>query len=159
MNTLENLFTNYQNTLKFFGVITTIVLGFFAFDTYLESKIEDKITDDSYISEIAKTLRPFLIFDNNGIVKYDHGAEKFIDSIKIEYLEGEWVDKIIIYCNTYFQEAPLLNIIGVYHYSYESIRIKNRVWLYDMRPIQFLSSQFGSDKETRDNIFTLEILR
>ena len=158
MNKIENFFTEYWNTLKFLTVVGTVILAFFALDQYLDEKIENKITDDSYISELSKTLRPFLVFNNEGIILYDHGALNFVDSIHVKHTSGNWADTIYIYTKSLLQEAPLLQFIGAYLYSYEAKRTSNFCWAFDMRPSTYLSLE-GSKKPTLDNIFTLEILK
>jgi len=154
------LLSEYKNTIKFLTVLGTIVIIYFGVDQYLDSKIENKITDDSYISQLSKTLRPFLVFNNDGVVIYDHGGLNFIDRIKIKHTDNRWADTIFIYSKTFLQEAPLMEFIGSYLYSYEAKRISNLCWAYDMRPTVYLSLEGSdNDKRTLENIFTLEVLK
>ncbi len=69
-----------QNTyvLGLFGFIATIVGLFITADNYLDSKIEQKITDTAYLKKLSNQLRPFLIFNDKGIVTFDHGANEKI---------------------------------------------------------------------------------
>jgi hypothetical protein len=160
MKWLEHVLTEYKNTIKFLTVLGTIVIVYFGVDQYLDSKIENKITDDSYIAQLSKTLRPFLVFNNDGVVIYDHGGLNFIDSIKINHSDNRWADTIFIFSKSYLQEAPLIQFIGAYLYSYEAKRISNFCWAYDMRPSVYLSLEKSDvDRPTLDNIFTLEVLK
>ena len=160
MNKIEKFFTEYWNSLKFLAVVAAVLVAFFGIDQYLDSKIENKITDDSYISELSKTLRPFLVFDNNGIILYDHGALNHIDSVLVKHTSGRWADTIFIFTKTLLKEAPLLQFIGAFLYSYEANRTSNFCWAYDMRPSSYMSFQDeGKKKPVLDNIFTLEILK
>jgi hypothetical protein len=158
MKWFEKFVYEYWNSLKFLAVLVTIIIAYFGIDQYLDSKIESKITDDSYVSALSKTLRPFLVFSNDGIIVYDHGALNFIDSIKVKHTENRWADTIFIYTKSLLREAPLLQFIGVYLYSYEAKRIANFCWAYDMRPSSYLALE-PSGKPTVDNVFTLEILK
>jgi len=148
MKWFEKFITEYWNSLKFFALLVTVIIAYFGIDQYLDSKIEDKITDDSYISELSKTLRPFLVFNNDGIVIYDHGALNYIDSIIVKHSEKRWADTIFVYSKTFLKEAPLMEYIGVYLYSYEAKRIANFCWAYDMRPVSFLATQSGGKNKT-----------
>lgn len=162
MKKIEKFVTEYWNTSKFIAVAATVIIAYFGIDSYLDSKIENKITDDNYISELSKTLRPYLIFDNSGEISYDHGAIKFVDSIVVSQNQKGWVDNIIVYCNTYFGEPPLLDFIGVYHHTYEAKRIKNKSWSYDMIIMNFMRIPLDSldqMEEPLDNMFILEILK
>lgn len=102
--------------IKLFSIAITTLLTltglFFVFDNYLSDKIDEKITDKNYIENLSKTLRPFLIFDQNEIIIYDHGAETYIDSIKVFSINPTHLTKIIIYPNQYLQLAPLLESLG-----------------------------------------------
>jgi hypothetical protein len=71
-----------------------------------------------------------------------------------------WADTIFVYSKTFLKEAPLMEYIGVYLYSYEAKRIANFCWAYDMRPVSFIATQSGGKNKTLlENIFTLEILK
>ena len=142
------------------SIWNNLILAFIALDNYLDTKIEDKITDDSYISTLSTTLRPFMVMDNNGKVLYDHGALNLIDSIRVKQLGRGLVDTIFVYTKTFLPEAPLLQFIGAYLYSYESSRISTYCWAYDQRPSDYLGTRNeGKNKPVLENIFTLEILK
>ena len=141
--------------IKFFvGAIST-VLGiisiFFVFDNYLSDKIDEKITNPEYIRSLAKTLRPFLIFDQNEIFIYDHGVTTHIDSIKIHSINPTHLTEIIIYFNKYFQTAPFLESLGPDIYDFKPIRGKGNIWILDLEEPGFSGSN-------PTNKFRLELL-
>ena len=70
MSKLNEIIKENTHLISIIGVVATIVTLFFVADGYIDSKIERKITDTKYISQLANQLRPFLIFDDKGIVKY-----------------------------------------------------------------------------------------
>ena len=105
MKWFEKFITEYWNSLKFLALLVTVIIAYFGIDQYLDSKIEDKITDDSYISELSKTLRPFLVFDNDWMVTYDHGALNYIDRIIVKHSENRWADTIFVYSKTFFKRS------------------------------------------------------
>jgi hypothetical protein len=97
--------------------IITIVVAFITFDSYIDGKIDDRITDDNYVQGLSKALRPFLVFDEFGIVQYDHGATSFVDSIRVHKANTK-VHSITVYAKHYLSAAPLLNNIGADRFAY-----------------------------------------
>jgi hypothetical protein len=75
------------HVLKSLYVITGAVVFLFAtyhgFNAYLDSRIESRITDPAFMQELARNVRPSVVFDENGDVLADLGAMKLIDSIKV----------------------------------------------------------------------------
>lgn len=157
MNKIENFISNNWSTLKLFTIVLALAAVYIAFDNYINNRIDDKIKDKEYIQELSKTLKPFLIFDEEGIITYDHGATIFVDSIKIIYLENKSIDKIIVHLNQFFTSAPLLDHIGSSRYTYTTKRIKNYNWRYDLEYVYSLVLEQSSNPS--NGIFILEILQ
>jgi len=153
MSKLNDFIANNSNIFKLIGFIAAIVGIFFTVDGYIDTKIERKITDTTYINKLAKQLRPFLIFDENGVVQYDHGAEN-----KIKYINVDLEKKsIVIETSEYMQLAPFIFAVGAETYSFESERIGTKKWKYTMLYYVALATEGGSKKEPKTN-YILEIL-
>ena len=84
MSKLNDFLASNKHIFTALGVIASVVGLLLFVDGYIDSKIERKITDTAYISKLANQLRPFLIFDEEGIVQYDHGAENKIKNINVD---------------------------------------------------------------------------
>ena len=137
------------------------IIGFlFVFNDFLDNKIEEKITDTDYIYKLSKTLRPFCIFNRNGIVLYDHGAyNTYIDSIKIiksEYkTKFDNYHKIYVYTGKYLQLSPLLQYIGPNDIIInKSERSTNKSWLFNF----IVAGEFTEYNEYEE-VFLIEILK
>ena len=74
MNKVEKFFEDFKNTLIVLSGFAVVVGFFIGADSYISNKIEDKITDTAYINNLAHILRPYVIFNKNGVIQYDHGG-------------------------------------------------------------------------------------
>jgi len=85
MNTL----TIVVGLFTILGVIITVLLLFY---NSINSKIEDKINDPSFVKKVASEIQlPFFIFDENERIIYDNNAYNLINSIKVEKEKKEIV--------------------------------------------------------------------
>jgi len=157
MNTLDIIW----KTITPIAVILGVVVSLFFIDDYLDNQIEDKINDIEYIQKISHTLRPYVIFDQDGIVSYDHGVMQFTTQIKtifhpfIPYhgiVKAIPQDTIYITLNKYFQNPPILESIGPVDYFCETTQVTNFTWLFELQTISPIP---GSPK----GIFRLELLK
>ena len=153
MSKLNDFIANNSNIFKLIGFIVTIVTIFVTADGYIDAKIERKITDTAYIGNLAKQLRPFLIFDENGVTQYDHGAENKIKTINVD------LDKKIIEIETFefLQLAPFIFAVGADTYSLRPERVGNKKWKYTMLYYETLGTGGGSSERPKTS-YVLEIL-
>jgi len=155
-NLINNFIKDNFSIIKLVSFFIALASFFVVYDNYIIEKIDDRIKNPSYVGEISKNLRPYLIFNDEGVIVYEHGGSSFIDSIGVEQEKGRWLKSITVYSNQFLNSPPLLDYIGVYHYSYETIRLKNYTWLYKLRAIKFLTLEESG--EPLSNFFILEIL-
>ncbi len=153
MSKLNDFIANNSSIFKLTGFIVAIITIFVAVDGYIDTKVERKITDTTYISKLSKQLRPFLIFDENGVVQYDHGAESKIKDINVDFDK----ESIVIETSEFMQLAPFIIAVGSETFSFEPERIDNKKWKYAMLYHEGLATSGGSKKEPKTN-FILEIL-
>lgn len=139
---------------KLAGSILGIIVLFITVDSYLDSKIENKITDADYIKKLSNQLRPFLVFNEKGIVTYDHGAFNKIKQIVVNDKD----EYVIIETSEFLQTPPLLISLGANHYSFKVEQIDSKKWRYNFLYNQILISDGGS-KEQPNTIFMLEVLQ
>lgn len=148
--------------MKFqFSVFFSILFGLFAliativgFHWYLNDQIEKKITSEKYMTDISKILRPYLIFDDKGIFSYPHGAEKYIEKITPQF------DKKVIVVKTkeYLQFPPLIIFISPSQYSYNTKRIDNTTWSYELEDKNFVIMGEAIGGPPEHNKYLLEVL-
>ncbi len=147
---MENFFSKYKHTIQSLSFIIAMATIVIVLNNHIDKKIEKKITDQQYIDNISKSLRPFLIFNNNEVVLYDHGANKFVHNINFDNKK----DIVDIFFTKYIQNEPLLITIGDVQYSYKSVRIKRNGWRFFMH--SSVMQDVTGDKST--NKYILEIL-
>lgn len=123
---IDTLIEENWNIIKLILLILPLVGGYVAFDDYISNQIEKQITSASYIEKLSKSLRPFLIFNGNGIIVYDHGGADIIKSIEIYDKE----DTINVQFNKFIKDAPLLMVVGANQYTYKAERGKNFSWVF-----------------------------
>jgi hypothetical protein len=156
MNKIEHFFTEYKNTITVLSGLVIVLSFFMAATNYINSEIEKKITDETYINKLSKTLRPFAIFDLNGAIQYDHGAEKYIEKIEIKKKENGDISTIKIITRVFLQNPPILNYTGYENYAYVSKKIDTYVWLFTLSSQTLL---LGGSNEKFDPIVMIEILK
>ncbi len=137
------------------SIITILVIlgGLFAFNDFLNNRIDNRINDAEYISKLSKSLRPYLIFNQNGSIVYDHGAESLLDSISVDFILNFNMDKpikIIIYPKKFLKVKPLLECLTGIGYQEKASRHGFKSWEYVL--------DVNSYGEAENNLFMIEIL-
>ncbi len=113
MNKIEKFFSDYKNTITILSGFFVVITFFISADGYINRQIESKITDATYINKLSKTLRPFSIFNQDGVIIYDHGGENFIKKIHVsKNVNGEF-NKIIIKTKIFFAKPPDIGLYGL----------------------------------------------
>ena len=153
---------NIKSLISFFSIIIGIIVALIVFDTYIYDRIDKKINDESYLSKISKTMRPYLIFDENEKYIYDHGALDHIENIEIvKHTDKDeiLVEKIILTLKKYYQTAPLIECIGPLSYSFKSEKGSKTTWIYIPTSSGLMLWPEEEDDEQDPSIFKIEILR
>ncbi len=153
MSKLNDFLKENSSIIKLVGFVATVIGLFVMVDGYIDSKIERKITDTEYISKLAKQLRPFLIFDENGTVIYDHGADGKIKNITVDLSQKN----IEIETTEFLQLAPFISAVGYETYSFKSERTGNKKWKYTMLYREPMETESGSKEEPK-TVYVLEVL-
>lgn len=140
-------------TLAIIIAILTILGGLFVFDDFLNTRIDNRINDADYISRLSKSLRPYLIFNQNGSIVYDHGAEILLDSISVDMKLSFDFDKpitITIHPKKFLKIKPLLECLTDISYQEKASRYGFKSWKYILT--------VNGYSEIQDNLFKIEIL-
>jgi len=157
MNKIESFFTEYKNTITVISGLL-IVLSFFMVATnYINNEIENKITDETYINKLSKILRPFAIFDINGVIQYDHGAENYIENIEVTKQDNGDISAIKVSSKVFLQTPPITNYTGHENYAYVSERIDTHIWLFNMSSVSVTMNPKKTEKYAP--ILMIEILK
>lgn len=141
--------------IKIVSVVVGLFLCFYALDSYIDQKIENKITDPRFIRQIASNVRPSVIFDSKGTILIDMGGMQYIEKISVETDNSlRKPKKIIVTPKAYMGHAPLITSIGIYKYIFRAERGKNLDWEYTLDP----AVQWGTMGEVPLPQFRLEVI-
>ena len=158
-------FTKVKQTIEIPLLLVALIGGVYGGYAFLMNRVDEKLNDEKHIRAISKRIAndndflgtiskkvrsSFLIFDQNEIITYDHGAKAQIDSIKIHSINPTHLTKIIIYFNKYFQNAPFLQSLGPDIYDFTPRRSTGNIWILDLE-----TPAFGG---ATTNKFRLELL-
>ncbi len=66
-----------------FGVIVFLFTAYHGLNSYLDYRIETRISNPAFLKKLAMTVRPSLIFDEKESIIADMGAAALIDNITV----------------------------------------------------------------------------
>ena len=103
------------------ALLVALVAGFYGVVSFVDNRIERRITEVETLKKIALLVRPFCIFDQSGSILYDSGAMQTIELIKLSPLtpqgdkEGRILPKqIVVRPRQLLREAPMLTVLDSY---------------------------------------------
>lgn len=115
------------------GGIITIVAAIYGITQFIDWRIERKIREEPFIRKISASLRPSVIFDENGSILYDQGAMQIIDNIQINREDAKnnsLPAEIIINPKRHLAHAPLLQTLETELIDILATRGKGFEWRY-----------------------------
>ncbi len=141
------------------GTLTVLITGFYGVVGFIDSRIEQKIADDSYMKRLANQLIPSLIFDSTGAVLSDSGALALIEIPFIKKAGGEqdYYYEITITPKVFLSVAPILQPLGGPYVVTEE-RGEGLKWIYTLERKKYLEFE-DSARSSKPERFRLEIIR
>jgi len=143
-----------------FGIFAAVVVSVYGVISFIDYRVDARLTDPATLIEISSRVRPSCVFDNKGSVLYDSGAMTTIEAIELKYppkSPDEWYPllptTIVVRPNRLLQEAPLLRPVDSYTATIESARGPRFEWIYTLT---FIAGPRGKGEESCR--FLLEIL-
>lgn len=158
MNKIESFFAEYKNTITIISGLFIVCSFFIAATDYINSRIEKKITDETYINKLSEELRPFSVFDVKGVMQYDHGGEKYLKKIEVIGEKLGEIKSVRIHTKTFLQNAPILNYTGMKTYAVKSHRVDSYIWEYKFGGYDLVTFN-SKDLELLEPIILIEILK
>ncbi|MEX0958396.1 MAG: hypothetical protein WDZ63_03825 [Burkholderiales bacterium] len=139
--------------LEIAGTIVTVVAAIYGVMRFIDWRIELRIHEEPFLRKIAGSLRPMVIFDENGSILLDHGAMDILETIDVLCPEGATVpEQIIIHPKRHLVHAPILQTLENELINVESSRGKQYEWRYRLEYIMH------DDVFTGRRRFRLEVL-
>ena len=139
---------------EYFKIALNIILATFAICgfigaiyvaiRFIENTVKLKIESKETIEQLAKLIRPSVIFDTNEVILADLGAMDFIKSIKVsseKELGGIVPTQIEIDCKNFIALPPLLTSLDTYTYAETVERGPGFSWIYKLNPVSYTEAQ------------------
>ena len=137
--------------------LALVIPGVLAFNEYVEFLVDKKVKNDDFIQTVASNVRPFLIFDETGVIVVDKGAWKYVNKIVVTPgKKGQEPKRIVVAPKDVLNVAPILEPLDA-DFAIHETREGNMNWVYQLGRIRRILKQ-GSAKTTRWR-FRLEILK
>jgi hypothetical protein len=138
-----------------FGAIIILVAAYHGLNGYIDSRIDSKIHNADFLKKLARSVRPSLVFDENGSILADMGAVPFVTNISVSKGPKDTL-KITVSPVEYLGMEPVLEALDD-QYAIRAERGGKFDWVFHLAGIQALVTE-SSPKRNRGR-FRLEIIR
>lgn len=116
----------------------TSIVGFvFLVIGIIEFRVNQKINSQKFLLELSSKVRPALIFNSNGSIEADMGANNLIKELKVTKTPNKYKEfgnlHIVITPKKHLPYPPLLESIDNFEFDQKSFRGKSNEWIYELR--------------------------
>ena len=125
------------------------------FNQYIDTRIHAKLSNASFLRELARSIRPSVVFDENESIIADIGAMTYLESIAVTKVDKETL-KIVVEPKEYIGIEPILEALDE-AYVIKAERGSGCDWIFQLKSAQV--AVFGGPKERRPERFRLELIR
>jgi hypothetical protein len=143
-----------------FPIIAAIILligAYHGLNWYLDHRITTKINDADFLKKLARSVRPSLVFDQNGSIIADMRAVSYINNISIS--EGPKDSFTIVVSPVDFLAVePVLEPLDG-RYNIHGQRGKKFDWVFNLSGISTLLLEDSPLSTREKQRFRLEIIR
>lgn len=119
------------------GIVAAVVAGFYGIVSFVDSRVDKRLTEDETLKKIAALVRPSCVFDQSGSILYDSGAMQLIEEIDLvtptpeEAAKGGPLPKtIVVRPSQLLREAPIITVLDPYMFEVTASRGKKFDWVY-----------------------------
>lgn len=155
----DNQKLDISQTLKRISALIVSIAAIFGIyhglNLYIDARILEKISNPSFLRELAMSVRPSVIFDENDSVVADSGAMTYISQIAVTKGEKDSL-MIVVKPYRYIGTEPILEPLDG-EYAITAARGKGYDWVFELKSMNMLT--FGAPKERRAERFRLEIIQ
>jgi hypothetical protein len=155
-----NRFTPWAIVKGFFYVIGLAAMVY-AFNAFLDAKIEKRLNDPLVTRRIAKLIRPFAIFSGTGTILVDNGAMEYVADLRIQSNGTSRIpEKVILVPKRYMAHAPLITAIDQVGAVARPTRGSGLTWEYTFDAAYIMEPGIGPEKKTtaQDDRYRMEII-
>ena len=118
---------------------------------FVHSKIEESIHSPETLQELVRQLRPWAVFNGDGSILYDGGADQFVD-IKIAYESKDgtpYLMTITITPKAFMKNPPLIRGIDSPFVCAMPSREPPRSWVFQVSSLRF---EYGTKGEASGSL-------
>ena len=109
-----------------------VVAAIVGLTRFIDWRIERMIREETFLHRIASSLRPTVIFDENGSVLVDQGAMELINSIDVSLSDARRPAEIVVVPNRYLAHPPLLQTLENELVDVVPTRGKHFLWRFKL---------------------------
>jgi hypothetical protein len=134
--------------------LIAVIAAVYGVTRFIDWRIERRIRDESFLKRIASSLRPTVIFDEDGAILVDQGAMELLTTIEVKKNEENGLPiEIIVEPRQYLAYQPLIETLDNELVDFSVKRAKGFAWSYS------LEYQMTNDIFDGHRRFRLEVLR
>jgi len=155
----------YKTWWEIVGIIAGLFGIVFAINSYIDWRIDQKLSDEQFLRRVGVSARPFCIFNSKASIRFDSGALRFMgfserNPIEISSIAKDGkVGQITIHFNQLFTYPPSLTVLGAGLYSCRPERGPGFDWTYTIYSADAIVNESSTvEPKTGEQDYKLEIL-
>lgn len=127
----------FQDFLKrhefFAGATVGLALALVAAAFWTRDQAQKAVLDPNFVSDLSKTIRPFMVTDSKRRILSDYGAARELDDFKIEFSTNKVDIKVTLEFKSHRQNPPIVRPMspGLYLDRFE--RGTKHSWIFWVR--------------------------
>lgn len=152
-----NVLNNIKKSFENIGGILTVIASLLAVYFFIDFVVGIKINQPEYIHKIAEQVRPFVIFNGDGVILSDGGALQYLDSLivleKLPFGNCFRPKRMLIKPKQFLQNEPVIQCLSNELFDISIKRIPTISWSV------FMDYSIGPVGDPCALKFRLEIIR
>jgi hypothetical protein len=127
------------------NLIIGFIAGAIAVFGFIDSRVAKIKEDPNFMQEVAKQVKPYIIFNEKGSILFDNGASKYIDVLEINVDEDRDVFKdftIYVNFNKHFSYPPYLESLNGNGFAIKENRGKKHDWIYKLNQSSSIGQEY-----------------
>lgn len=127
------------------NLIIGFIAGIIAVFGFIDSRVAKIKEDPNFMQEVAKQVKPYIIFNEKGSILFDNGASKYIDVLEINVDEDRDVFKdftIYVNFNKHFSYPPYLESLNGNEFVIKENRGKKHDWIYKLNQSSSIGQEY-----------------
>ncbi len=113
--------------------LITVIAAVYGVTRFIDWRIERRIRDESFLKRIVSSLRPTVIFDEDGAILVDQGAMELLTTIEVKKNEENGLPiEITVEPRQYLAYQPLIEALDNELIDFTVKRAKGFAWSFSL---------------------------